>query len=78
VCEAFLPFFYLKIIKGRPAQKTMWVFIIFIVLVAQLLLRTDAIPYRPIFIYMRLNDDVDSTVAATTAGLCACKGGGGG
>ena len=50
VCEAFLPFFYLKIIKGRPAQKTMWVFIIFIVLVAQLLLRTDAIPYRPIFI----------------------------
>ena len=50
VREAFLPFFYLKIIKGRPARKMMWVFILFILLVAQLLRRRDAIPYRPIFI----------------------------
>ena len=32
----------------------MWVFNFFILLVAQLVLRTDAIPYRPYFIYKRL------------------------
>ena len=33
----------------------MWFLFFFILLVAKLLLRTDAIPYRPIFIYTRLH-----------------------
>ena len=50
----FLPFFfYLKNKKAGPREK--WCeFYFFILLVAQLLLRTDTIPYRPIFIYKRL------------------------
>ena len=45
----FLPFFFEKKVKGWPARKMMWFFILFILLVAQLLPRTDPIPYSPIF-----------------------------
>ena len=51
---AFFLFFFIKNKKAGPARKMMWVFILFILLVKNLLLRTDAIPYSPIFIYKRL------------------------
>ena len=48
---AFFLFFFIKNKKAGPARKMMLVFIIlFILLVTNLLLRTDAIPYSPIFI----------------------------
>ena len=54
---AFFLFFFTKNKKDWPARKMMRVFILFILLVKKLLLRTDAIPNRPYFIYKRLSDD---------------------
>ena len=47
--EAFFAVFFFLNKKAGPREK--WCeFYFFILLVAQLLLRTDTIPYRPIFI----------------------------
>ena len=55
--QLFFAVFFLKEIKRQARVKNDTRFILFILLVAQLLLRTDAIPYRPIFIYKRLYVD---------------------
>ena len=46
-------FFLIKNKKAGSARKMMWFLFFFKLLVTKLLLRTDAIPYRPIFIYTR-------------------------
>ena len=47
---AFLSFFFIKNKKAGPRKKRCEYFILFILLVLQLLLRTDAIPYVYLFI----------------------------
>ena len=57
--QLFFRFFLIKNKKAGPARKMMWVFILFILLVKNLLLQTDVISFLTAqfsYIYKRFNN----------------------